>query len=355
MTDLVLQDLVKTWPDGTAAVRGVSLSVNRGEFVVLLGPSGCGKTTTLRMIAGLETPTSGRIHLGDRDITRLPPSRRNVGMVFQFYALYPHMTVAANIAFPLLAVGVPRRECEARVRAVASAMGIGKWLDRRPAELAGGDQQKVALARAIVRSPDLFLMDEPLGTVDARERAEAREFIRSEQLRTGVTAVYVTHDQEEAMTLADRIVVMDGGLIRQAAPPAEIWDRPRSLFVAHFVGSPGMNLLRGAVSRDVGPATFRTTEGAVVSTLPGAPPPGPAVLGFRPEFVRPAAGGSLGGRVALVESLGSSCIVHVDTASGRIRIRSTSGARPAIGEPLRMAIDPAGLRLFRDDTGEAFA
>ena len=248
MSFLSLERIEKTYPDGTRAVNGIDLAVEQGELVVLLGPSGCGKTTTLRMIAGLELATGGAIRLAGRDVTRLRPSQRDVGMVFQFYALYPHLTVRDNIGFPLRAAGLARADVRARVDAVAAQMDLERLLPLYPKQLAGGDQQKVSLARAIVRRPAVYLMDEPLGTLDADQRLAMRELIRTEQLASGVTTIYVTHDQEEAMSLADRIVVMDGGRIRQVGTPAEVYDRPSDLFVASFVGSPGMNFIPGEVA-----------------------------------------------------------------------------------------------------------
>jgi ABC-type sugar transport system ATPase subunit len=251
MSFLVLKQLQKTYPDGTRAVHGVDLSVERGEFIVLLGPSGCGKTTTLRMVAGLELATGGTVQIEGRDVTALPPSQRDVGFVFQFYALYPHMRVRDNIAFPLLADGVATREREQRVAEVAQAVGVSSLLDRLPRQLSGGDQQRVSLARALVRRPRLWLMDEPLGTLDAAVRQSLGAFIREQQRRHGVTTLFVTHDQEEAMQLADRVVVMETGHVRQVGTPTTVYDRPANGFVAHFVGSPGMNFLSGDIRSEV--------------------------------------------------------------------------------------------------------
>jgi multiple sugar transport system ATP-binding protein len=319
MSHLELSRLEKTYPDGTRAVKGVDLAVEEGEFIVLLGPSGCGKTTTLRMVAGLELPTGGRVTLAGRDVTALRPSRRDVGMVFQFYALYPHMTVRRNIAFPLECAGLPRTEIDARVDAVAERTGLRPLLASHPRHLSGGDQQRVALARAMVRRPRVYLFDEPLGTIDADQRLALREFIRRQQLDTKVTTLYVTHDQEEAMSLADRVVVMNAGLIEQVGPPAEVYDRPASLFVANFVGSPGMNLIP---DRDV-------------------------TLGVRPEFVRIDPDGPIPGTVVLDEYLGSARILHVRTPTGRILVRS-SEPRP-VGENVRLSFDEAHVRRFGRD------
>jgi len=316
---VTLTSLRKTYADGTEAVKGIDLAVEKGEFVVLLGPSGCGKTTTLRMIAGLEIATAGAVAIDGQDVTRLRPSQRDVGMVFQFYALYPHLSVRENILFPLKNVGMPRGERERVLAEVAGRMGIAGLLHRAPRQLSGGDQQRVSLARAMVRRPRVFLMDEPLGTLDAAQRLELREFIRARQLEAQTTTIYVTHDQEEAMSLADRIVVMDGGLIRQVGAPAEVYDRPADLFVANFVGSPGMNLLDGGV-------------------------------GVRPEFVRADPAGPIEGRIAASEYFGSARYVHVDTPRGRVVMRSTGAF--AVGESVRLAFDDAHVRRF-DAAGRA--
>ncbi|NOT31691.1 MAG: ABC transporter ATP-binding protein, partial [Planctomycetes bacterium] len=245
MKAVTLERVEKTYADGTQAVRGIDLAIEAGEFVVLLGPSGCGKTTTLRMIAGLETPSAGRIRLGDADVTGLRPAQRDVGFVFQFYALYPHMTVRENLAFPLECSGMARPERERRVTEVAERLGITPLFAQRPRALSGGDQQRVALGRAMVRRPSVWLMDEPLGTLDAGLRLALCEFLRAEQLAQRVTTVYVTHDQEEAMRLADRIVVMSDGRVLQVDRAARVYDEPADLFVARFVGSPGMNFVYG--------------------------------------------------------------------------------------------------------------
>ncbi|MEO5767212.1 MAG: ABC transporter ATP-binding protein [Polyangia bacterium] len=330
MSFLALQGLQKTYADGTQAVKGIDLSIEKGELIVLLGPSGCGKTTTLRMIAGLELATAGTIRMGDQDVTALRPSRRDVGMVFQFYALYPHLTVRENIGFPLRAAGVTASEIHSRVDAVAAQMDLGKLLSRYPKQLSGGDQQKVSLARAIVRRPAVYLMDEPLGTLDADQRLAMRELIRSVQLSSKVTTIYVTHDQEEAMSLADRIVVMEGGRIRQVGTPAEVYDQPADRFVAKFVGSPGMNFITGHIAeRDQGPV-FVTEQGQVPLPLASggaAPAPttlhsGQATLGIRCEHVHLDPTGPITGTVVAEEYLGNASNVHLDTALGRLIMRA---------------------------------
>lgn len=354
MSFLQLSGLTKTFPDGTVAVHAVDLEVREGEFVVLLGPSGCGKTTTLRMTAGLETPSGGRIVLDGRDVTELPPSRRDVGFVFQFYALYPHMTVRENIAFPLRSAGTPARAARGAAEELAQHLGIRELLDRHPRQLSGGDQQRVALARAMVRRPRLFLMDEPLGTLDADRRLESAEFLRARQLEAAVTTLYVTHDQEEALHLADRIVVMEGGRIRQVGTPSEVYDHPADLFVARFVGSPGMNFLSGHVERTPAGAAFRPAGGAPALPLPGAvrdTPAGPAVLGVRPEHVRIEADGPLRARVEVDEYLGTCRNLHLASPAGPLVSRAPADAAHAPGTELRLSFDPDHLRLFAAEGG----
>jgi len=350
---LRLEALAKTWPDGTRAVREADLEIEEGEFVVLLGPSGCGKTTTLRMVAGLETPTSGRVLLAGRDVTALPPSRRDVGFVFQFYALYPHMSVEENVEFPLRCAHVPASERRAAVARVVEHLGLEPLLRRRPRELSGGDQQRVALARAMVRKPALWLMDEPLGTLDADRRGEMCEFLRAHQLEQRVTTVYVTHDQDEAMRLADRVVVMSEGEIVQVGSPQQVYDDPATLFVARFLGSPGMNLLPGEVRREFGQAVFRpsgSTAPIPLSTLARA---GPAILGFRPEAARVGEEGSLAGRVAVDAFHGACRYLHVEGQWGRIAVREPPARSPGsgVGDPAQIRIDPARTRLFDLETG----
>jgi multiple sugar transport system ATP-binding protein len=343
---LVLEGLQKTYPDGTQAVRGIDLSIEKGELIVLLGPSGCGKTTTLRMIAGLELATGGAIRLAGNEVTRLRPSRRDVGMVFQFYALYPHLTVRDNIGFPLRAAGLSPSEIRARVDAVAARMDLPRLLESYPRQLSGGDQQKVSLARAIVRRPAVYLMDEPLGTLDADQRLAMRELIRAEQLASKVTTIYVTHDQEEAMSLADRIVVMEGGRIRQVGTPAEVYDRPADLFVAKFVGSPGMNFIRGVVAGNSDDSTFVSQSGLVRIDIPQRARFGQATLGIRCEHVHEDPDGPIPGSVLTEEYLGSASHVHVETDVGRLIVRATGATSRARGSAIRLRLDPGQISVF---------
>jgi multiple sugar transport system ATP-binding protein len=317
MSFLSLEQLRKTYPDGTAAVKGIDLTIGEGEFIVLLGPSGCGKTTTLRMIAGLEIPTDGTIILARADVTKLRPSQRDVGFVFQFYALYRHLSVRDNIAFPLVCVGTATSEINQRVNSVAERLGLTRMLNAYPRQLSGGDQQRVSLGRAMVRRPRVWLMDEPLGTLDADQRLAMRDFIREQQLEAGVTTVYVTHDQEEAMSLADRIVVMRDGEILQVGTPDEVYERPADLFVANFVGSPGMNFIQGVRK-----------------------------IGIRCEHVRICEQGEIEGTVEVDEYLGSHRLLYVQTGVGRIVVREAVTARRGAGERVRLRLDPGFVNEF---------
>ncbi len=290
------------------AVDHLDLDIADGEFLVLVGPSGCGKSTTLRMLAGLELVDEGTIHIGDRDVTHVAPKDRDIAMVFQSYALYPHMTVAENIGFHLKVKRIPRAERDTRVREAAAILDLGEYLDRKPAKLSGGQRQRVAMGRAIVRQPQVFLMDEPLSNLDAQLRVQTRTQIAALQRRLGVTTVYVTHDQVEAMTMGDRVAVLDRGLLQQCASPKELFTDPVNRFVAGFIGSPQMNLLEATVS-DAG-----ATHGSL--TVPLTPEQraaltGAAVtLGVRPEDWRLESAGGLEIEVAVVEELGSEAFVY---------------------------------------------
>jgi multiple sugar transport system ATP-binding protein len=347
---LRISGLEKTYPDGTRAVKGVDLEIAEGEFIVLLGPSGCGKTTTLRMVAGLEIATAGRIDLAGTDVTLLRPSARDVGFVFQFYALYPHLSVRENVAFPLRCTGVGEAELKQRVDQVCQQVGLVGLEQRRPAQLAGGDRQRVALARAMVRKPRVYLMDEPLGTLDADRRLEMCEFIRAQQQQLAVTTLYVTHDQEEAMSLADRIVVMADGNIRQMGTPAEVYENPRDLFVANFVGSPGMNFLEGTVQAGELGSLFVGHDSRGQVPLDFNSPAGPITLGIRPEYLRAESGGPIQGEVVLDEYLGSHRYTHVQTPLGRVVMRGAT--KHHAGELVELGLDAAHVHLFDPKTGK---
>jgi len=314
MARVVLKNVTKKFGRVTAVDR-LSLEVKDGEFVVLLGPSGCGKTTTLRLIAGLEKPDEGEIWIGDKLVNDVDPAKRDVAMVFQSYALYPHMTVYGNIEFPLRMAGVPKEERRKKVLEVAKLLGIDELLDRKPSQLSGGQQQRVALARALVRNPKVFLMDEPLSNLDAKLRVKMRFELKKLQRKLGITTIYVTHDQVEAMTMADRIAVMNKGRLQQYGTPEEIFFKPANVFVAGFVGSPPMNFVRGRIERREDSIYFVSEYFSlrllsVYSELLGRE----VIMGFRPQHVgvSPAAReGFVEGRVLGLEKLGIETYAHL--------------------------------------------
>ncbi|MEE6295398.1 ABC transporter ATP-binding protein [Georgenia wangjunii] len=320
MAGIEVTSLHKQYPDGTVAVEHVDLSIGDGELFVMLGPSGCGKTTTLRAMAGLERQTSGDIRIGDKLVNDLPPAERDIAMVFQFYALYPHLKTWDNLAFPLRAEGMPKAEIRERVDEAARMMQLGALLDRKPHRLSGGEQQRVALARALVRRPRAFLMDEPLTNLDAELRADTRTEIKHLQAELGTTMVYVTHDQVEAMSLGHRIAILNKGRVEQVGTPLEVYDRPASLFCAAFIGSPPMNLFEV----EVADGALRAAGGLALAPPPGLGRDRPLVAGVRPEALEITAAGTDGtvpGRVVSVEVLGDE-IIYVVASGGRdVRVR----------------------------------
>jgi ABC-type sugar transport system ATPase subunit len=328
-----LDGVTATYPGGHAAVRNVTLRIDEGEFFVLVGPSGCGKSTLLRLIAGLETPESGRVRIGGTDVTAMPPQARDVAMVFQSYALYPHMAVRDNLSYALRVRRMEPAAIAARVAAVAGALGLDDLLDRRPAQLSGGQRQRVALGRALVREPKAFLLDEPLSNLDPALRAQARAELRRLHETTGTTTVYVTHDQEEAMTLGARVAVMRDGAIEQTAAPRELYARPQNVFVARFIGAPAMNLL---------PA---------VLAVAGAPEG--ALAGVRPHDVRIDPDGRLQAVVELVEPRGPDTVVHLRLAAdGDPRVVAVvAGDAPPPGAPVSLTVPPDRLHLFAGHSG----
>ncbi|MEI4472706.1 sn-glycerol-3-phosphate import ATP-binding protein UgpC [Frigidibacter sp. MR17.24] len=341
MGAISLRNVSKTYPGAAApSVAGVDLDIAEGEFLVLVGPSGCGKSTLLRMIAGLEAISGGEIAIGGRVVNDLDPAHRDIAMVFQNYALYPHMTVRENLAYGLRNRKVPAAEIEARVAEAARMLELGRYLDRKPRALSGGQRQRVAMGRAIVREPAVFLFDEPLSNLDAKLRVQMRGEIKQLQARLGTTSVYVTHDQLEAMTLAHRLVVLNGGRVEQVGRPLELYHRPASAFVAGFIGSPAMNLI------DVECAGGWVRLGPSGLQLPGAPD-GAAMLGIRPESLRPVAPGTPGAlpfAVAYVEELGAQRLVH-----GHVEGQALVAALPVtleLGPELALVPDPQALHLF---------
>ncbi|HRY24588.1 MAG: ABC transporter ATP-binding protein [Geminicoccaceae bacterium] len=343
MAGIRLDHLKKSFGAFTA-VQDLDLDVTDGEFLVLLGPSGCGKTTTLNCIAGLETPSAGRILFDGRDVTSDPPHSRNIAMVFQSALLYPHMTAAANIEASLRRSDLAPEERRRRIDDAVSMLEIGDLLDKLPSEMSGGQRQRVATAKAIVRQPTAFLLDEPLSALDAALRMTLRAEIVNLQKRLGSTTVFVTHDQVEAMTMGDRIAVMNGGRLEQIGTPSEIYERPRSLFVAGFVGSPPMNLIRGEVADGV----FAAGE----LRVPLAAAPGPVTLGVRPQHLHVRAEGGLPCAIFALERLGRETVLIVeDRARNRLRLLVEAEFEGRVGDPLDVAPDPARCLLFDDASG----
>jgi multiple sugar transport system ATP-binding protein len=339
---------------GSAEVlRGVSVDIRDGEFLVLVGPSGCGKSTLLRMIAGLESITGGQILIGGQIVNDVPPKERDVAMVFQNYALYPHMTVAENMGFSLKLKRAPRSEIEAAVHRAAGILGLMSYLGRYPRQLSGGQRQRVAMGRAIVRNPQVFLFDEPLSNLDAKLRVAMRAEIKELHQRLKTTTVYVTHDQVEAMTMADKIVVMNAGIVEQAGAPLELYDRPENLFVAGFIGSPAMNVLKGHLSLN-GSAAFEGAAGLRVplAKMPAAGDGQSVLLGARPEHLRLSETG-IPAEVVVVEPTGSEIQVIARVANGE-EITAVFHDRRMFspGQRIHLSPEPEFLHLFDGDTGQ---
>jgi len=375
MSDITLDRLTKVYAGGVTAVDDVSLQIGDGEFMVLVGPSGCGKSTLLRMIAGLEEVTQGSISIGGTDVTEFAPRRRDIAMVFQSYALYPHMSVRKNIGYGLKVRRVPKDESRRRVEEVAKLLGLEELLERKPAQLSGGQRQRVAMGRAIVREPKAFLMDEPLSNLDAKLRVEMRASLAQLHARLGVTTVYVTHDQVEAMTLGQRVAVLDAGRILQVDTPQRLYEHPVNLFVAAFIGTPAMNLVEGAIDGD-----HVVFGGLRLPLDPARRPQGgsrPVVVGVRPEAFDAVAFAAPGTKTftivpEVVEELGSDAHVffHLDApavateVSGRdeaallpeskalYSARIDPRARARVGEPIELALDAARLHFFDPESGK---
>ncbi|MCF3640806.1 sn-glycerol-3-phosphate ABC transporter ATP-binding protein UgpC [Rhizobium sp. TRM95111] len=350
MASIGIRDVSKIYNGGVKAVNSVSIDIEDGEFIVLVGPSGCGKSTLLRMVAGLEEISEGKVTIGERTINDVDPADRDIAMVFQNYALYPHMTVYDNLAYGLRNRKTPKSEIDARVAEAARMLEIEPYLQRKPRALSGGQRQRVAMGRAIVRKPSAFLFDEPLSNLDAKLRVSMRGEIKRLQRRVGTTSIYVTHDQLEAMTLADRLVVLNGGEIEQIGRPLEVYHRPASTFVASFIGSPAMNLVKAELHGSrlaIGPALLDIGRSVPVQ--------GAVTVGFRAEDLRPAAGGSaaLPFRVDYIEELGSQRLVH-----GLVGDQPATAAlspETALSEEMDLSIAPSRLHFFDAEGGKRIA
>jgi multiple sugar transport system ATP-binding protein len=378
MSEVRLVGISKRYEGGhanRAALAALDLTIPAGEMVVLVGPSGCGKSTTLRIVAGLEEPTTGQVLVGDRDVTHVPPAERDIAMVFQSYALYPHMTVFENLAFALRIRKLAERDITARVEAVARSLGIHEYLERRPKALSGGQKQRVAIGRAVVRQPKVFLFDEPLSNLDAKLRGDMRREIARIHRESRTTSLYVTHDQVEAMTLADRIVVLKDGSLQQEGTPMDIYDAPANRFVAGFFGTPAMNFLRAEVSSGDGGRRVLRGTGFELPVAAGSPyrdttagPGRDVIVGIRPEAVGldptgvsprptggagggptppwPAGGVAVPAEVNLREVLGAEVVLHVASAAGELTVRADAKQPARPGDRLTVYLDPGALHLF---------
>lgn len=352
MAQVELKDVNKSFGQ-THVIKDVNLEINKGEFVVFVGPSGCGKSTLLRLIAGLEKLSSGEIVIADRAVMDLPPSERGIAMVFQSYALYPHMTVFHNMAFSLSLQGLPKQEIQERVEAAATILQMEHLLDRRPAALSGGQRQRVAIGRAIVRNPEVFLFDEPLSNLDAALRHDTRVEIAKLHNQLGATTIYVTHDQVEAMTLADKIVVLKDGVVMQVGAPMDLFNEPSNEFVASFLGSPKMNFFEGTLTEVSDDATTGGFSGvgmdlAPVRLVSQSKAKGEAVkLGIRPQHLKLDANGSLKGKITLVERLGTETVAELLDANGNMfRFASPESPDLSVDQDVAFSLDPSDAHLF---------
>jgi sn-glycerol 3-phosphate transport system ATP-binding protein len=353
MAQVELKNIKKIYPGNVEAVRDVSLTVPNGSFTVLLGPSGCGKSTLLRMIAGLETISAGTCKIGERVVNDIEPAARDIAMVFQNYALYPHMSVYDNMAYGLRNRGTPKPEIEKRVREAAKLLAIEDFLTRKPRALSGGQRQRVAMGRAIVREPQVFLFDEPLSNLDAKLRVTMRLEIRRLHNRLNATSIFVTHDQVEAMTLADQVVVMNAGNIEQIGAPGEVYKHPASLFVASFIGSPAMNLMPGKIAA---PGVVETPGGKLPFDASRYAASGDVEVGVRPEDIHVASGAE--GFVfvpELVEELGATRLLHGSFGAAQIIVAIPASGTIHENKPLRLSIDPSAVHLFDRTSGKSLA
>jgi multiple sugar transport system ATP-binding protein len=353
VAEVTLRSVRKVYPNGHVAIDDASFGIRDGELLVLVGPSGCGKSTLLRLIAGLEEASSGSILIGERDVTRLEPRDRDIAMVFQSYALYPHMTVARNLGFGLELRGHEAAQIEQRVKQAAETLELTQFLDRLPRQLSGGQRQRVALGRALVRHPQVFLLDEPLSNLDAKLRASTRAEIARLHRALGTTMIYVTHDQVEAMTLGQRIVVLDKGVIQQIDAPMQIYERPVNLFVAGFLGNPAMNFFRGQLRDGVLAGSGAQLRLPTVKAQAGQE----IVAGVRPEDLHvvessAAPGGSLTGTVELLESVGSEAFIHATSGGWKLIARSSPYNLPAVGARITLQPAPDRIHFFDAQTGK---
>jgi sn-glycerol 3-phosphate transport system ATP-binding protein len=342
MAELKLRDVGKTYAGGVSAVKGASVDIADGEFIVLVGPSGCGKSTILRMIAGLETITEGEVEIGGRIVNKLEPAERDIAMVFQNYALYPHMSVRKNMEYGLKNKGTPRPEIDRRIALAAETLQIAQYLDRKPRQLSGGQRQRVAMGRAIVREPAVFLFDEPLSNLDAKLRTQLRAELKDLHRRLGATFVFVTHDQVEAMSLADRIVIMSEGKIEQIGTPMDLYENPASRFVAEFIGAPPMNVFG-----------IDTRAGQAMAALAGGAPAGAAWAGVRPEKLRIGRDGPEAEAV-LIEALGAETLVHLRIGEDRLILRDGHASRLQASQTIRVETDAEAVQFF-DANGRSMA
>lgn len=354
MSTVNIKGITKVFPNGVRALDNLDLEIKDGEFFALLGPSGCGKTTLLRTLGGLESATEGHILIDERDVTRTSAGDRNVAMVFQDYALYPHMNVKENIEYPLKIRKYPKEERDLRVNKAATALSIENLLDRKPGQISGGQQQRVAVARAMATTPNLYLFDEPLSNLDARLRLEARSFLKQLQRELGVTTILVTHDQSEALALADRMAVMELGKIRQVGSPVEFFHRPANLFVAAFIGSTPMNLLEGVVQDgklQIGTVKMDLPAHVAKKAVSGQK----LTLGVRPEYVtlaRSSASGVFSGKVKITENLGTHYLVLIDSNGTVVRGTVPDGSEPDIGENIHFKPDSDRVLFYDTDSGD---
>jgi multiple sugar transport system ATP-binding protein len=355
VSEVVLQGIRKQF-EGVArpVIPDLDLAIPSGAMAVLVGPSGCGKSTTLRMVAGLEEPTAGTVRIAGKDVTQLPPADRDIAMVFQSYALYPHMTVFENMAFGLRIKHLPESEIRKRVGAAAESLGLTPYLERRPKALSGGQRQRVAIGRAVVRAPKVFLFDEPLSNLDAKLRGDMRREIARIHQASKTTSMYVTHDQIEAMTLADQIVVLKDGVVQQIGTPIEIYEKPANRFVAGFFGTPTMNFLGAHVvqtgeARSAKGPGFEIPLATKTALRPASTEPDKIVVGIRPERLSLSDSGdavAVNGQVAMREVLGAEIVLHVESAAGSLTVRTDAGAPARVGDNVRVWLDPRAVHLF---------